>query len=274
MITTVTPNPSLDRTLHVARFAPGHVNRATDTMVEPSGKGVNVALALHGAGVPVRAVLPVGGSAGHEIAVLLDGFGLEHIAVPIAGAVRSNISLVEADGRSTKVNEPGPDLSAADLAQPLHGTAPAPRRQHRRRRRRIPRRLARRCTRRRDECGRARQRAALRRHRRRARGHPARRTGSAPSGLHSPRRGGDAAQPVTVRDQRRIVLVSMSSWCPSKRTPLRSATATHTSGMHAVAPTPMMVFTPAARAAAIPAGASSNTAQCRGDTDRRCAARR
>jgi 1-phosphofructokinase len=125
MITTVTPNPSLDRTLHVARFAPGHVNRATDTMVEPSGKGVNVALALHGAGVPVRAVLPVGGSAGHEIAVLLDGFGLEHIAVPIAGAVRSNISLVEADGRSTKVNEPGPDLSAADLAQPLHGTAPA-----------------------------------------------------------------------------------------------------------------------------------------------------
>jgi 1-phosphofructokinase len=61
MITTVTPNPSLDRTLHLSRFVPGHVNRATATMVEPSGKGVNVALALHGVGVLVRAVLPVGG---------------------------------------------------------------------------------------------------------------------------------------------------------------------------------------------------------------------
>ena len=31
MITTVTPNPSLDRTLHLSRFMPSHVNRATAT---------------------------------------------------------------------------------------------------------------------------------------------------------------------------------------------------------------------------------------------------
>jgi 1-phosphofructokinase len=115
MITTVTPNPSLDRTLHVPRFEPGHVNRATATMVEPSGKGVNVALALHGVGVPVRAVLPVGGSAGHEIAMLLSDLGLDHVDVPIAGAVRSNVSLVEADGRTSKVNEPGPRLSENEI---------------------------------------------------------------------------------------------------------------------------------------------------------------
>jgi 1-phosphofructokinase len=115
MITTVTPNPSLDRTLHVPRFEPGHVNRATATMVEPSGKGVNVALALHGVGVPVRAAIPVGGSAGHEITTLLDELGLDHVDVPIAGAVRSNISLVEADGRTSKVNEPGPQLSENEI---------------------------------------------------------------------------------------------------------------------------------------------------------------
>jgi 1-phosphofructokinase len=115
MITTVTPNPSLDRTLHLRRFEPGHVNRATATMVEPSGKGVNVALALHGVGVPVRAVIPVGGSAGHEIATLLGDLGLDHVDVPIAGAVRSNISLVEADGRTSKVNEPGPRLSENEI---------------------------------------------------------------------------------------------------------------------------------------------------------------
>ncbi|HEV7418503.1 MAG TPA: hexose kinase [Mycobacterium sp.] len=115
MITTVTPNPSLDRTLHLPRFRPGHVNRATATTVEPSGKGVNVALALHGVGVPVRSVLPVGGSAGREIASLLGGLGLDHVDVPIAGAVRTNVSLVEADGRSSKVNEPGPVLSGVEV---------------------------------------------------------------------------------------------------------------------------------------------------------------
>ncbi|MBW8711652.1 MAG: 1-phosphofructokinase family hexose kinase [Mycobacterium sp.] len=115
MITTVTPNPSLDRTLQLPRFVPGHVNRATATMVEPSGKGVNDALALHGVGVPVRAVLPVGGSVGHEIALLLDDLGLDHVDVPIAGTPRSNISLVEADGRTSKVNEPGPQLSDGEI---------------------------------------------------------------------------------------------------------------------------------------------------------------
>ena len=115
MITTVTPNPSLDRTLHLPRFVAGHVNRATATMLEPSGKGVNVALALHGVGVPVRAVLPVGGSVGREITLLLDDLGLDHVDVPIADALRSNISLVEADGRTSKVNEPGPQLSEAEV---------------------------------------------------------------------------------------------------------------------------------------------------------------
>ena len=115
MITTVTPNPSLDRTLHLPRFVPGDVNRATSTMVEPSGKGVNVALALHGVGVPARAVLPVGGGAGDEITVLLDDLGLDHVDVPIAGVLRSNITLVEADGRTSKVNEPGPQLSETEV---------------------------------------------------------------------------------------------------------------------------------------------------------------
>jgi len=115
MIVTVTPNPSLDRTLHLPILEPGAVNRATSTMTEPSGKGVNVALALHGTGIDVRAVLPVGGGTGHEVIAGLDELGLPTIGVPIAGAVRSNVSLVEADGRSTKVNEPGPVLSVGEV---------------------------------------------------------------------------------------------------------------------------------------------------------------
>jgi 1-phosphofructokinase len=38
------------------------------------------------------------------------------VAVPIAGSTRSDIALVEPDGTTTKVNEPGPVLSPFELA--------------------------------------------------------------------------------------------------------------------------------------------------------------
>jgi 1-phosphofructokinase len=46
---------------------------------------------------------------------MLDTAGLIHRDVPIAGTVRSNISLIEADGTTTKVNEPGPRLSPTEV---------------------------------------------------------------------------------------------------------------------------------------------------------------
>ena len=113
MIVTLTPNPSLDRTLHLQRLRPGEVNRVLSTLTEPSGKGVNVSLALHQLGHATVAVLPVGGTSGDELVALLDARGLRHDDVAIQGAVRSNISLVDSDGNTTKVNEAGPALDAA-----------------------------------------------------------------------------------------------------------------------------------------------------------------
>lgn len=46
MIVTLTPNPSLDRSLFLDTFTRGAVNRCSATLTEPSGKGINVALAL------------------------------------------------------------------------------------------------------------------------------------------------------------------------------------------------------------------------------------
>jgi 1-phosphofructokinase len=115
VITTVTPNPSVDRTLHLTAFTRGAVNRARRVMVEPSGKGINVALALKTVGREVTAVLPVGGSTGPALVAMLDAAGLTHRDVPIAGAVRTNVSLIEADGTTSKVNEPGPQVSAEEI---------------------------------------------------------------------------------------------------------------------------------------------------------------
>jgi 1-phosphofructokinase len=115
MITTVTPNPSMDRTLHLTTFTRGAVNRVHRVMVEPSGKGINVALALQTVGRDVTAVLPVGGPSGRALIAMLDAAGLAHRDVPITGAIRTNVSLIEADGTTSKVNEPGPSVSAKDI---------------------------------------------------------------------------------------------------------------------------------------------------------------
>ncbi|KUO18696.1 1-phosphofructokinase [Streptomyces dysideae] len=114
MILTVTPNPSLDRTYEVPSLDRGEVIRATGERMDPGGKGVNVSRAVAAAGQRTVAVLPLGGAPGALVADLLDAQGIEVAPVPVAGATRSNIALAESDGVLTKINAPGPELSAAE----------------------------------------------------------------------------------------------------------------------------------------------------------------
>ena len=117
MIVTLTPNPSVDRTILVDGLPVGSVIRSRRSWTEPSGKGVNVALALHAHGRPVRAVLPVGGSTGAQLLQMLRSAGLATVHVPLrTGEIRSNISLAQPDGTVTKVNEAGPTLAPAETA--------------------------------------------------------------------------------------------------------------------------------------------------------------
>lgn len=114
MILTVTPNPSLDRTYEVPSLDRGEVIRATGERMDPGGKGVNVSRAVAAAGRRTVAVLPLGGAPGALVADLLDAQGIEVARVAVAGATRSNIALAEADGVLTKINAPGPELTAAE----------------------------------------------------------------------------------------------------------------------------------------------------------------
>jgi 1-phosphofructokinase len=115
MIVTVTLNPSLDRTVGVDRLVRGEVIRATSTRLDPGGKGVNVSRALLAHGVPAPALLPCGGDEGTQLVRLLHAEGVDVRAVAISGRTRSNISLAEPDGTITKINEPGPRLSADEF---------------------------------------------------------------------------------------------------------------------------------------------------------------
>jgi 1-phosphofructokinase len=117
VIVTVTLNPSVDRTIGVDALRRGEVLRATSSRVDPGGKGINVARALAVNGVKTRAVVALGGAEGEQLAALLGGVGVDVLPVRIAGAIRSNVTVVEPDGTTTKLNEPGAVLSPAELGE-------------------------------------------------------------------------------------------------------------------------------------------------------------
>lgn len=115
MIVTLTLNPSVDRTITLASLERGAVQRATDTRMDPGGKGINVSRALARHGAQTCAVLPLGGPHGRIMEGLLAESGLSVQLVPIAGGIRANVALVEPDGTTTKINERGPQLSEEEV---------------------------------------------------------------------------------------------------------------------------------------------------------------
>ena len=115
MIVTLTLNPSVDRTVEVDALVRGAVLRARSSRVDPGGKGVNLARALAANGRKSCAVLPAGGWEGEQLAALLSPHDVAVVLVPVAGSVRANVSVVEPDGTVTKLNEPGPVLTAAEV---------------------------------------------------------------------------------------------------------------------------------------------------------------
>jgi 1-phosphofructokinase len=116
MIVTFTANPSVDRTAEVPELVRGAVIRAHQIRVDAGGKGINVTRALTANGHPSLAVLPSGGAEGAQLRALLEAQQLWVRAVPIVGAVRANVTIVEPDGTTTKINEPGPELSVNELS--------------------------------------------------------------------------------------------------------------------------------------------------------------
>jgi 1-phosphofructokinase len=121
MIVTLTPNPSADRTVSIAGLHRGEVHRATASRIDPGGKGVNISRALTAHKARTLAVLPAGGPQGRLLAELLAEAGIPVAIVPIGGSTRANLALVEPDGTTTKVNEPGPLLSGSEVEALIAG---------------------------------------------------------------------------------------------------------------------------------------------------------
>ena len=124
-VVTLTANPSLDRTLDLpAPLTEGGIVRLTGSSTEPGGKGVNVARAIAAAGGDVLSVLPA--AASDPIVTALGALGLPLATVPVQAPVRTNYTLVDPAGTTTKLNGPGAALTPAAraaLADVLHDQA-------------------------------------------------------------------------------------------------------------------------------------------------------
>lgn len=114
MIVTLTPNPSIDRTVALAgALARGQVQRVTSVTSQGGGKGVNISRACVAAGQPTIAVLPAGKE--DPFVTELLAAGIDCRPVPPAGEIRVNLTITEPDGTTTKLNSPGATVEPSHL---------------------------------------------------------------------------------------------------------------------------------------------------------------
>ncbi|WP_075201164.1 1-phosphofructokinase family hexose kinase [Leucobacter japonicus] len=125
MLITVTPAPAIDWTLECADFAFGLVHRARAERREPSGKGVNVSVALQRAGVPTHAVIAASGEGTDFMGGALDALNVAHTFTP-GGPVRTNVTLLVDGHPDTKINTSGVALDAAACDALVEGIAAFP----------------------------------------------------------------------------------------------------------------------------------------------------
>jgi len=124
-ITTLTLNPSFDRTLSVSTLERGEVHRLESSVVEPGGKGINIARSVAINGGVSRAIYPADTEARASFEAAMGYPGLTCDPVDRDEPTRTNISVIEDDGMTTKLNESGAPLSAETLealfALAVHG---------------------------------------------------------------------------------------------------------------------------------------------------------
>lgn len=127
MILTLTPNPSVDRTVSLgAPLVPGTVHRITAASSQSGGKGVNISRAAVAAGVPTVAVLPAPPDDAYVLE--LQHEGIDCRPEPTAGDIRVNLTVTDPAGTTTKLNSAGPPMTAELLdrmRQSLVGLATA-----------------------------------------------------------------------------------------------------------------------------------------------------
>lgn len=116
-ILTLTLNPALDESTHVARVVAGEKLRCAVPKLDPGGGGINVSRAIHQMGGQSLALVALGGAVGDELAALLAADGIRFEVMYSPGPTRRSLTVTEkATGQQFRFVMPGPHWGAQDQA--------------------------------------------------------------------------------------------------------------------------------------------------------------
>ena len=116
MITTITLNPAVDKTIVINNFSVGNVNRVTSIRLDAGGKGINVSKVINNLGGKSKAMGILSGKSGEFIKEYLDSTNILNDFIFTEGETRTNIKVVdEINHTNTDINEAGPQASDKDL---------------------------------------------------------------------------------------------------------------------------------------------------------------
>lgn len=116
MITTLTLDPAVDKTIFVSRMILGDVNRVNDSHLDPAGKGINVSRMVHRLGWPTIALGFLAGHLGRLAEEALRAEGVQSHFLYVDGETRLNVTIVdEATSTHTSFYDRGPAVSSRDL---------------------------------------------------------------------------------------------------------------------------------------------------------------
>ena len=116
MISTVTVNPALDKTVYVSKLVANDTNRITQVEVDAGGKGINCSRMLKELGAQTKAVAFLGGDSGDFVRMVLDREGIQVEAIPTQRPTRTCIAVEESAGvPPTTLNERGGPIEHPEL---------------------------------------------------------------------------------------------------------------------------------------------------------------
>jgi len=123
-IITLTPNPTYDFAVDVAKVEPNRKLRCANPERHPGGGGLNVARAARRLGADTLAIFPTGGLYGAALKGLVAEEGVPMRAVAVAGETRLAFHVRdESSHEEYRFNLPGTELSAAERRQLLDAIA-------------------------------------------------------------------------------------------------------------------------------------------------------
>ena len=124
MITAVSMNPCIDRTLTISKLEPGGTHRVKNLRQDISGKAVNVAHALKNLNIPCQVLGFDFAENGYLLKDSLKNAGIPYDYIEVPGAIRTNIKIFEEESQvMTEINEEGPVVSSGSIKKILEKAA-------------------------------------------------------------------------------------------------------------------------------------------------------